>query len=73
MNVFNASDVSEQYLTNTCDNFQKELYRLMSATSGENVDLGKERERQKEITLLNSILLQILKFKKFRKALSLKN
>ena len=47
MNVFNASDVSEQYLTNTCDNFQKELYRLMSATSGENVDLGKRARETK--------------------------
>ena len=72
MNSFNPSDITDQYVLNTRDNFQKELHRVMtqSHNSTENVDDKREKDLQKHITLLNSLVIQLLKYKNFKRVLA---
>ena len=73
MNSFNPSDITEQYISNVTNNFQKELHRIMNESQNlvENVDEKREKEAQKHLNLLNSFIIQLLKFKNFRRKLSL--
>ena len=72
MNSFNTSDVTDQYVLNTCDNFQKELHRVMQSShhTTDNVDEKRETETQKHISLLNSLVIQLLKYKNFKRKMA---
>ena len=73
MNSFNTTDITDQYLSSTYDNFQKEQARIMtSLNSSDNLEIQKEKDLEKQIAMLNSLMLQILKLKSFRKKLLLK-
>ena len=73
MNSFNPTDVTEQYISSVADNFQKELHRLMQSSynTGDNIDDKKEKDTQKQIALLNAVVIQLLKLKNFRRKMSL--
>lgn len=73
MNSFNPTDVTEQYLSSVTDNFQKELHRLMQSSynTSDNIDEKREKETQKQIALLNGVIIQLLKLKNFRRKMSL--
>ena len=67
------TDISEQYLSSTYDNFQKEHARIMSSfNSSDNLETEKEKDLEKQIAMLNSLMLQLLKFKSLRKKILLK-
>ena len=73
MNSFNTTDITDQYLSSTYDNFQKEQARIMtSLNSSDNLEIQKEKDLEKHIAMLNSLMLQLLKLKSFRKKLLLK-
>jgi hypothetical protein len=73
MNSFNTTDITDQYLCSTYDNFQKEQARIMtSLNASDNLEIQKEKDLEKQIAMLNSLMLQLLKLKGFRKKLLLK-
>ena len=68
-------DISEQYLNKTYEDLNKEQMRLMNdlkSNSGENEESSKEVDKQKQLTLLNSLMIQVLKLKNLRKKIILK-
>ena len=68
-------DISEQYLNKTYEDLNKEQMRLMNDlknNSGENEEANKEVDIQKQLTLLNSLMIQVLKLRNLRKKIILK-
>jgi len=72
-------DITEQYLNKCYEDFSKEQMRLMNdmkqsggGGGGENEPKDKERDIQKQLTMLNSLLLQLLRLRNLRKSLLLK-
>ena len=73
MNSFNTTDITDQFLSSTYDNFQKEQARIMTSLNlSEYLEIQKEKDLEKQIAMLNSLMLQLLKLKSFRKKLLLK-
>ena len=75
MNQFNTNDLTDQYVLSVCENFQQELHRVMlsSHTSTDNIDTKREKDIQKHLNHLNSVVIQLLKYKNFKRALAFKN
>ena len=68
-------DISEQYLNKTYEDLNKEQMRLMNdlkSNSGENEESSKEVDIQKQLTLLNSLMREVLKLRNLRKKIILK-
>ena len=71
-----GADITEQYLNKCYEDFSKEQMRLLNnmkqSGGGENEPKDKERDIQKQLTMLNSLLLQLLRLRNLRKSLLLK-
>ena len=68
-------DITESYLNQMYENFSKEHMRLLTVMkngSPEAEEKQKEMDTQKQITMLNSLMIGILRFRNLRKAILLK-
>ena len=68
-------DLTEQNLNTIYENFSKEHMRLLTVMkngSPEAEEKQKEMDTQKQITMLNSLMIGILRFRNLRKAILLK-
>ena len=68
-------DLTEQNLNTIYENFSKEHMRLLTVMkngSPEAEEKQKEIDTQKQITMLNSLMIGILRFRNLRKAILLK-
>ena len=65
MSVF-TSDITEQYLDKVYEDFSKEQMRLLTdlKTGCDNI---KETDNQKQFTILNTIMMSILRLRNLRK------
>ena len=72
--MFSTNDLSEQYLNKLYEDFSKESMRLLTVmkNGGEAEEKQKEIDTQKQITLLNTLMIGILRFRNIRKAISQK-
>jgi hypothetical protein len=71
-----GSDLSEQYLDNLYENFQKEQMRLMSSlknTQQPAENPKKEQEIQKQLSYLNTLMINTLRLRNLRKAIIFRN
>jgi hypothetical protein len=59
------SDITEQYINQIYDNLQREQFKLMNDIKG-NCDEEKSKNIQKQVTLINSINLNLLKLRNVR-------
>ena len=69
------ADITEQNLNTIYENFSKEHMRLLTVMkngSPEAEEKQKEMDTQKQITMLNSLMIGILRFRNLRKAILLK-
>jgi hypothetical protein len=70
MNNFN-SDITEQYLDKCYDDFQKEQYKLLQDIKSGCND-SKEVYNQKQFTLINNLMLNILRLRNLKKKIKQK-
>ena len=63
-----TSDITEQYLIKVYDDLQREQTRLMNElkTDTNNEDRQKEVDITRQITIINSVSLNVLKLKSLR-------
>jgi len=71
------SDLTEQYLGKVYDDFSREQQRLMNDLKSSCCDNGlgdnsKEIELQRQVALLNTLMINILKFRNLKKKILLK-
>lgn len=67
-----CSDLTEQYLDSLYDNFHKEQMRLMGSLKNTQLPAEnpkKEQEIQKQLSYLNTLMINILRLRNLRKAI----
>ena len=65
-----GSDITEQYLNKLYEDFSKEQMRIMNdlkECGGAEQPKGKEQDIQRQLTMLNGIMLTVLRFRNLRK------
>jgi hypothetical protein len=70
-----GSDITEQYLNKTYEDFSREQMRLMTAMKNggaETEEKGKELDIQKQLTQLNTLMIGVLRFRNLRKNILIK-
>jgi hypothetical protein len=70
-----GNDITEQYLNKCYEDFSKEQMRLMTAMKnggGEVEEKDKELDIQKQLTMLNSLMIGVLRFRNLRKKVAIK-
>ena len=77
MNSFiGGNDITEQYLNKCYEDFSKEQMRLMTdmknATTSE-FEADKEAEITKQITLLNSLMMGVMRLRNLKKKITAKS
>jgi hypothetical protein len=68
-----SSDITEQYLNGVYENLQREQMKLLSEMKTGTTDLGKDKDIQKQLTLLNTLLISILRFRNLKKQIIERN
>jgi hypothetical protein len=72
MSSFNC-DITEQYLDKLYDDLQKEQQRLLQdIKTSKEFDLRKEVDNQKQFSLLNTLMINTLRFRNLRKKMQQK-
>jgi polyhydroxyalkanoate synthesis regulator protein len=66
------SDITEQYLNKCFDDFSKEQMRLLNEMKGATDD-SKDKDVQKQLTLLNSLVSACLRLRNLKKAMIAKS
>jgi hypothetical protein len=68
MNSF-TTDITEQYLTNIYENLQREQITLMNSLKSTDLEdaVSKERDITRQITLINTINLNVMRLRNTRK------
>jgi len=66
------SDITEQYLNKCYEDFSKEQMRLMNDMKGATDD-SKDRDIQKQLSLLNTLVSACLRLRNLKKALIAKS
>jgi len=66
------SDITEQYLNKCFDDFSKEQMRLLNEMKGATDD-AKDKDVQKQLTLLNTLVSACLRLRNLKKALIAKS
>jgi hypothetical protein len=70
----NPSDITEQFLNECVDKFNREQMRLLSDLKGQQTtDDTKEKEIQKQFTLLNSMVSACIRLRNLKKQLIAKS
>lgn len=65
-----SNDITDQYLTKIYDDMQREQTRLMNDLKTGSKEAKEEKDITKQITMVNSITLSVLKLKNFRKKIN---
>jgi len=68
----NQSDITEQYLNKCFDDFSKEQMRLLTDMKGATSD-DKDKDIQKQLTLLNQLVSGCLRLRNLKKQLIAKS
>lgn len=68
----NANDINEQYLNKCFDDFSKEQMRLLTDMKGATND-DKDKDIQKQLTLLNQLVSGCLRLRNLKKQLIAKS
>lgn len=69
-----TSDITEQFLNDCVDKFNREQMRLLSDLKGsQTTDDSKEKEIQKQFTLLNSMVSACIRLRNLKKQLIAKS
>jgi len=63
------AEISEQMLNRMYEDLQKEQMKLMNDIKTTN-DVGREKETQKQITMINNININVLRLRNLRKQLA---
>jgi hypothetical protein len=63
------AEISEQTLNRMYEDLQKEQMKLMNDIKTTN-DVGREKETQKQITMINNININVLRLRNLRKQLA---
>lgn len=66
------SDITEQYLNKCFDDFSKEQMRLLNEMKGATDD-SKDKDVQKQLTLLNQLVSACLRLRNLKKAMIAKS
>jgi len=69
------NDLTEQYLDKCYEDFSQEQMRLMTAmkNGGGDTELKQqEQDLQKQLTMLNSLMIGVLRFRNLRKKIALR-
>ena len=71
---FQISDLNEHYLDTLYDNFSKEQMRLMNDMKNckDPEHLAKEQDIQKQLTILNTLMINALRLRNLKKKITLK-
>jgi len=70
----NPSDITEQFLNECVDKFNREQMRLLNDLKGQQTtDDTKEKEIQKQFTLLNSMVSACIRLRNLKKQLIAKS
>ena len=69
---YQQSDITEQYLNKCFDDFSKEQMRLLNEMKGATDDT-KDKDVQKQLTLLNSLVSACLRLRNLKKAMLAKS
>ena len=71
---FQSSDLTEQYLDKLYDDLSKEQMRLMTEMKNcrDPESSKKEKELQKQLTFLNTLMINTLRFRNLKKDILLK-
>ena len=62
----NLTDITEQYLDKVYNDFHKEQMSLLQDIKTE-CDIIKEKDNQKQFTLLNNLMINVLRLKNLRR------
>jgi hypothetical protein len=65
-----SSDITEQFLNKLYEDFSKEQMRVMNELKecgGAEQPKGKEQDIQRQLTMLNSLMITTLRFRNLRK------
>jgi hypothetical protein len=74
MSSFQMSDLTEQYLDKLYDDLSKEQMRLMTELKNckDPEHTAKEQDIQKQLTLLNTLMISTLRLRNLKKKIMLK-
>jgi hypothetical protein len=67
------SEINEQYLNGVYENLQRCQMSLLAEMKTGTTDLGKDKDIQKQLTLLNTLLISILRFRNLKKQILERN
>lgn len=69
-----SNDLTEQYLNKCYEDFSREQMRLMNAlkNGGETEEASKELDTQRQLTMLNGLMIGLLRFRNLRKKIVIK-
>jgi hypothetical protein len=67
------SEITEQYLNSVYENLQRYQMSLLADMKTGGNDLGKDKDIQKQLTLLNTLLINVLRFRNLKKQIIERN
>lgn len=67
------SEINENYLNSVYENLQRFQMSLLAQMKTSNNEPSKEKDIQKQLTLLNTLLINILRFRNLQKQIIEKN
>lgn len=67
------NNITEDYLNSLYDNLHREQMSIMNSIKSSNNEVAKDKDNQKQITLINTLMINTLRLRNLKKQIIEKN
>jgi hypothetical protein len=67
------NNITEEYLNSLYDNLHREQMTVMNSIKSSNNEVSKDKDNQKQITLINTLMINTLRLRNLKKQILEKN
>ena len=67
------NNITEEYLNSLYDNLHREKMTVMNSIKSSNNEVSKDKDNQKQITLINTLMINTLRLRNLKKQILEKN
>ena len=67
------NNITEEYLNSLYDNLHREQMTVMNSIKSSNNEISKDKDNQKQITLINTLMINTLRLRNIKKQILEKN
>ena len=67
------NNITEEYLNSLYDNLHREQMTVMNSIKSSNNEISKDKDNQKQITLINTLMINTLRLRNLKKQILEKN